>query len=242
MDNSIYKAEKSLYEPETTNFFREYLKDGDKCIIAGAHKGYFATLAASLVGPSGMVYGFEPEPINFAALKENTEGLKNVTIFNFALGEKEQKAKFYFNSDNDGGHALYDPRIYVTNVKTHENPISFIVDVKRLDDVLEDEDLSRLKLCLFDVEGAEHSLLKGAINTIVDNQAPYVITEMQNPGMTACGTSQMSVRAYMATYGYTAYLMNEDGIELIDAKKQITIKQDDIEIGFNILFKHLTAK
>jgi FkbM family methyltransferase len=239
---SIYKAENSIYEPETTRLFHEYLHRGDKCVIAGAHRGYFATMASALVGSTGMVYTFEPEPLNFSILKENTEGLSNIRLHNFALGEKEQQAKFYFNSDNDGGHALYDPRVYITNVKTHENPISFMVDVKRLDDVLEDEDLSTLKLMLFDVEGAEHSLLKGAINTIVDMQVPYIITEINNAGMSVCGTSQMALRSYMETYGYRAYLMDENGVSLIDPAKQVSVKSGDLDVVFNILFKHFTAK
>ncbi len=240
--DSLFNAQCSMYEPETTRLFHEYLTEGDKCVIAGAHKGYFATLAASLVGPKGMVYAFEPEPQNFKDLKENTADYDNVRRFQFALGDKETKARFFFNSDNDGGHALYDVRVYTCNVKSKENPISFEVDVKKLDDVLEDEDLSRLRLVLFDVEGAEHSVLKGAINTIVDNLVPYIITEMNNSGLAQCNTSQMSLRSYMRVYGYEAYLMHDDRLELMPEKDVAKVKIGDLECVFNVLFKHLAAR
>jgi len=231
-----------MYEPGTTRLFHEYLKDGDSCVIAGAHQGYFTTLAAAIVGPRGRVYAFEPEPKNFALLKQNTEMFDNVRLFHFALGEKEQDAPFFFNSDNDGGHALYDPAQFSTNTKTKENPIVFKVSVKRLDDVLEDEDLSNLKLMLFDVEGAEHSLLKGAINTIVDNNVPYIITEINTSALAICQTSQMALRSYMSIYGYRPHFIDDAKADLIPTTEEVVVEHEGHRAVFNILFKHLTAK
>lgn len=234
-----------MYESGTTRLFHEYLKIGDSCVIAGAHQGYFTTLAASIIGPQGRVYAFEPEPKNFEILKEKTSPFDNVRIYNFALGERETKAPFFFNSDNDGGHALWDVREFTGNSKTRENPVTFEVTVKRLDDVLEDEDVRNLKLCLFDVEGAEHSLLKGAINTLVDYRVPYVIAEINNAALEKCLTSQMALRSYMSLYGYRSYFINEDNLSPIPSSEEVKIYADDtktVQYVFNVLFKHLTAK
>jgi FkbM family methyltransferase len=244
-----------MYEPGTTKLFHDYLKLGDSCVIAGAHQGYFTSLAASIVGPQGRVYAFEPEPNNFALLKTNTAQFDNVRLYNFALGDRETTAPFFFNSDNDGGHALWDVRLMSGHPMTIENPISFPVEIKRLDDVLEDEDVKRLKLMLFDVEGAEHSLLKGAINTIVDHKVPYIITEINNGALENCQTSQMALRSYMSLYGYKPYFINEDNLALIPANEEVNLymaaggttvlavktNEDDIQVVFNILF-NLTAK
>jgi FkbM family methyltransferase len=230
-----------MYEPETQRIFNKVLEEGDRCIIAGAHQGLFVTLAASLVGPSGRVYGFEPERENFSLLKENTQYFHypyNIFLYNLALGEVNRKAPFFVNKDNDGGHALFDVRKFAVNVKTIAEPESYTVDVKRLDDVLEDEDLSRLRLCLFDVEGAEHSVLKGAINTITDNEVPYIICEINNPALEQCNTSQKGLRDYMAMYGYKTYLVQIDGV--FEINKDFVIKQSDyVESVFNVLFSRV---
>jgi hypothetical protein len=121
---------------------------------------------------------------------------------------------------------------------------------------------------LFDVEGAEHSLLKGAINTIVDNQVPYIVTEINNGALKMCLTSQMALRSYMSIYGYEVYFLNTESADKIPPGEQISLKVDVVieqkgtptaenmerleewkkdsfgscEYVFNILFKHLTAK
>ena len=114
--------EKVNYEPETTRIFDAVLKEGDSVIIAGAHQGYFVSYMANLVGKSGRVFAFEPEPKNFGILSETVKGLDNVEIFNFAIGDKKAKANFYVNSDNDGGHALWDVSTHPSNEKTRANP------------------------------------------------------------------------------------------------------------------------
>jgi FkbM family methyltransferase len=227
------------YEPETQRIFRKVLKERDQCIIAGAHQGFFTVLAASLVGPSGKVFAFEPEMDNFMMLMTNTENFDNIWCFNYALGDKNRKAPFYVNADNDGGHALWDVRKFASNVKTIANPESYQIEVKRLDDVMEDKNLERLKLCLFDVEGAEHSLLKGAINTIVDNTVPYIVCEINNPALEICGTSQKELRSYMEMYGYKMYLLEQGGTIEVSNIKDLSLKHEEQEVVFNVLFSRM---
>lgn len=232
-----------VYEPGTTRLVQELLKEGDQFVIAGAHQGFYATLAAALVGPKGKVYAFEPEPTNFEILKKAVEPFDNVKLYNFALGDREyEKAPFFFNSDNDGGHSLFNVAKFVGNVKTQANPIVFNVEVKRLDDVLADEDLSKLKLMLFDVEGAEHALLKGAVNTLVD-YTPYVITEINNSALTYCQTSQMALRSFMSLLGYTPFSVDFTKVDPMEPTEFVKFKDnEDNECVFNILFKHITAQ
>lgn len=56
------------------------LKPGDTVVDIGANIGSFAILAASIVGPNGRVYAFEPMPETFERLRENValNALENV--------------------------------------------------------------------------------------------------------------------------------------------------------------------
>lgn len=224
------------YEPETTRVFDRILKDGDRVIICGAHQGYFVEYCSKLV-KSGRVFGFEAEPENFSLLLSKCGKLENVELFNFALGDREATAKLYINSDNDGGHALWDPSENPSNIKTKENPKVVPVEVKTIDSLFDGKDLSKLKLLMLDAEGSEHSIIKGGINTIVDAEVPYIICEINNFALRKCNTSQVSLRNYLSMYGFTGYVMNEE--KVVDIGKdevKAFVPGMESEVVFNMLF------
>lgn len=228
--------EKVNYEPETTRIFDAVLKEGDAVIIAGAHQGYFVSYMANLVGKTGRVFAFEPEPNNFGILSETVKGLDNVEIFNFAIGDKKAKANFYVNSDNDGGHALWDVSTHPLNEKTRANPQVLSVEVNTIDELYPDG-IPNLKLMMLDAEGAEPAIIKGAINTIVDSECPYIIAEINNGALKQCNTSQGTLRSYLSMYGFKGYMMNVDEvIEVGDNSVKAVVKDTDQEVVFNMLF------
>ncbi len=59
------------YEREQTALFERWLAPGDTLLDVGAHVGYYTLLAAELVGPSGAVYAFEPDPRNVLFLRRH---------------------------------------------------------------------------------------------------------------------------------------------------------------------------
>lgn len=228
---------KVIYEPETLRIFDEVLDNGDQVLIAGAHQGFFACHCSKLVGSSGKIFAFEPESFNRDILVEKTKDLDNVEVFPFALGDRETTARFYINSDNDGGHALWDISLNPNNHKTQSNKQIISAEVKTIDDFFENEDLSRLKLLMLDAEGSEHAILRGGINTIVDNEVPFIICEINNFALKQCATSQISLRNYLAMYGFTGYVMNEDS--LVDCEKnevKAFMPDTEQEVVFNMLF------
>lgn len=224
------------YEPETTRIFDAVLKEGDSVIIAGAHQGYFVSYMANLVGKTGRIFAFEPEPNNFGILSETVKGLDNVEIFNFAIGDKKAKANFYVNSDNDGGHALWDVSTHPSNEKTRANPQVLSIEVNTVDELYPDG-IPNLKLMMLDAEGAEPAIIKGAINTIVDSECPYIIAEINNGALKQCNTSQGTLRSYLSMYGFKGYMMNVDEvIEVGDNSVKAVVKDTDQEVVFNMLF------
>jgi FkbM family methyltransferase len=226
------------HEPGTVRIFNRVLTAGDKVIVCGAHQGYFVSLCSDLVGDAGRVYGFEPETVNFSLLVSKCGKMGNVELFNFALGDRMATAKFYINSDNDGGHALWNPADNPNNVKTKENPKIESVEVKTIDSMFDGKDMSNLKLLMLDAEGSEHSIIKGGINTIVDNNMPYIITEINNFALRKCNTSQMSMMCYLSIYGYIGYVMNEDKVVDINPREEVKafIPGTEQEVVFNVLF------
>jgi len=78
-----------VWEPVITSWLKTVLKPGDVVIDVGANIGYYTTLAAKIVGPTGRVIAIEPFPETFDALRDNVRrnGLANVELINAAVGD-----------------------------------------------------------------------------------------------------------------------------------------------------------
>ena len=90
-----------LIEVKQDYFDIEYTKE-DIVLDLGAHIGIYTCLVSDKVK---QVYSFEPERDNFRMLKNNTNELVNVKIYNKAVTNKTGKTLLYIdNCYNTGGH------------------------------------------------------------------------------------------------------------------------------------------
>ena len=58
------------YEPAITKVIESIVNKGDCCLDIGANIGYFTLMLAKLVGPTGKVFAFEPDPRNISLLSD----------------------------------------------------------------------------------------------------------------------------------------------------------------------------
>jgi FkbM family methyltransferase len=225
-----------FYEPETTMLVAAVLRPGDVFVDVGAHVGYFSMIAASLVGPTGQVISFEPAPDNYAHLVEHIRlnRYAHVLPLHCAAGSTEGVFDLHLNADNDGGHALWDVRMHQDNEKSRATPRRHPVFVATLDRVLETVASGRVRAIKMDVEGNEHAVLQGARRTLERHQVPFVIAEINRGGLMALGTSEESLRAYMASLGYDTWLIRPDTMELTKLEPGVTVTAN---VVFNVLFR-----
>ena len=156
------------YEKGTLYFITTYLNRGDCFVDVGANIGLMSIFASQCVGNPGKILAFEAHPETNQLLQENIalNHVKNIENFNFALGNEAGKATIYDNWNvNRGGSSL---------VIHSENSTGFEVDVKTLDEVIQND--FQPKMIKVDVEGFEFQVLKGATNTI-KNCKPILIIE-----------------------------------------------------------------
>lgn len=224
-----------IYEPETIRVMNAVLEEGDSVLIAGAHRGYFAEHCLNL---GCKVYAFEPEATNFSILKSKVEG-RNVELFNVALGDRKASAILYVNTDNDGGHALWDISLNKDNIKSKEDHILQNTIVETIDSLFP-SGIDRLKLILLDAEGSELSILKGAINTIVDSDIEYIICEINEFALRNANASQKTLRSYLSMYGFQSYIMKEDEVAKA-GDTNVVAKVNDKNVVFNMLFSRAGA-
>jgi FkbM family methyltransferase len=136
--------------------FRQMIRPGMVVVEAGANLGAHTLVLAKLVGPTGVVYAFEPQRPIFQALCANMalNGIGNVHARYEALAEQpgwitipllNYRAENNFGGLNLQGHATGE-RVPVTTIDSLALP--------------------RCEFIKADVEGMEINVLKGAAETI----------------------------------------------------------------------------
>jgi FkbM family methyltransferase len=173
-------AQWGFYERNVVRELRALLKPGDVFLDIGANIGYFSLLAASLVGETGKVIAFEPNPENCALLwlsmLEN--GYTNIELHPYAADEQEK----LFMLEVEGSNGRLIPENlndgFVTFAGDAGGPLpgrlSFPVRSVALDTALAAVD--RIDVIKIDVEGAEPRAMRGMHNTIQKHR-PVILTE-----------------------------------------------------------------
>jgi len=157
------------YEPEKMDVAKSLLKKGDVAFDIGANVGIYTLLFSSVVGSSGKVVAFEPWKPNLAYLRKHLllNDIANVVVLDSAVSEKS-------------GWALLDGSNDPCTVKISTEGSSEIRTV-RLDDYTHATGL-RPNLIKIDVEGAELSVLKGALRTL-KHCAPVLLIATHSPDL-----------------------------------------------------------
>src|SRR5438105_12803523 len=85
-----------LYEQDLTDQLAKQIKPGQNIVDLGANTGYYTLVASKLVGSSGRVYAFEPDPAMFGYLTRNIalNACENVTAVQQAVSDRVGSASF----------------------------------------------------------------------------------------------------------------------------------------------------
>ena len=189
-----------LYEPGTVVLLKELLKEGMTFLDLGAYRGYYTVLASKLVGEKGRVFAFEPAPENFALLKANLQGRKNVSLIQKAVSNKVRTGKLFLASFGSSAHRIYD---------ADEGKESVDVEVTSLDEFFKDKD-AKIDVIKMDIEGAEMSALEGMANIIKKNENLRLITEFVPWYFQPLDSLPESFLRKLVEYGFKLYLINDD--------------------------------
>lgn len=186
-----------LYERFETGLVKRMLKPGQTFIDAGAHIGYYSALAASIVGPQGLVLAFEPDPTNMGLLRQNTERFGEIVQpREMALADRGGRATLYLSPENTGDNRLYRTAGWQ----------DLEVDVTTIDErpELDGRPVDFLKM---DIQGLELKALLGAKETIARSPSLIGIVEywplglklngMKQPGEFLDALRDLGLRAYL---------------------------------------------
>lgn len=195
---------RGMYEDTNVRMCSRLLRPGMTFVDVGANYGLYTIVAAAAVGPNGRVVAFEPQADLAALVSENAKNnkLANVTVKAFALGIAPGNATLYQTSrTNDGAAALrvsVDERIFGKAVP---------VVVDSLSHVLDEWGGSSVDGMKIDVEGAELSVLKGAVSLLAKKQPEFILLECIDSHLRRFAASSEELLAFLWEFGYRSYCL-----------------------------------
>jgi len=148
-----WKVRPDVWELQSRKYLEEHVRSGDVAIDIGAGVGHYTYLFSKLVGETGKVYAYEPDPFMFKILKANIRlnGLTNVIAKPFAIGDCNDEMLFYVSTV--GSSSLRPMR-----------GLRSIIKVKVI--TLDSLNLPWVDWVKIDTEGYEANVLRGMKNTM----------------------------------------------------------------------------
>ena len=180
----------------------------------GAHFGYHSFSFASLIGDTGFVYAFEPNPFNIIRfnmhMSKNPLLARRILLSQIALSNADGEFKFIFSEDVDGstssGSHLENAKVPLDSA-TYSQFKEEAVKCLSVDSFIMTASPRNPNFIKIDVEGAEMLVLLGA-NKLIENCRPTIFMEVHNISL------MYYVYKYFADSGYSVKILDEENATL----------------------------
>lgn len=153
-------------------------RPGQKVIDVGANEGYYTVKLAGLVGETGSVFSFEPNPELYSVLTRNVSinALSSrVRTYPFAAGDAPGRSVLNFTYENMGGGSVALPGSGAPPENGGDGG-ALSVEIARIDDVLPAG--TAVDLIKIDAEGYEPAVLAGMRETLTRSSGAAIVLEI----------------------------------------------------------------
>jgi FkbM family methyltransferase len=177
---------KATYQLKKYHEARKHVRAFGFAVDVGGHVGLWARVMAK---DFEHVVSFEPMPIHQQCYERNLEGHNNVTLFRYALSDRQTTLNIHMPADNTGhSHAASSP-----NAKD----VTLVPAVPM--DALEFP--ARIDFLKIDVEGYEKFVVLGAEQTIRDHKPVIIIEQKPNGNAERYGEHQHAAVNLLKAWG-----------------------------------------
>jgi FkbM family methyltransferase len=186
------------FEERLQHLYTSLLQVGDLCIDIGAHTGRHSLPMSRVVGTTGRVVAFEPNPAIAQRLRARLKLLSvgNVAVRETALSDEEGTAGFVIAVDLPEESGLRQRTIYNGPTRTE----TVTVQLARLDGL----HLESPRFIKLDTEGAEYKVLVGARDTLA-RWRPVVAFEFGQASYAAYDVDPDDMFDYFASLDYEVF-------------------------------------
>jgi len=177
-----------------SKIYRALVSEGHFVVDGGANTGLHCLPLSKLVGPSGRVHAFEPNPPIMAQLKKNIGARDWVVFHQLALSNKVGEVSFVVDEENPALSHIYSPIV-------GDKP-TLQVQTTTLDIAVTARPVTFIKL---DLEHADFLAMMGA-SDILSNDRPIVTLENGRSWSAKChGYSEADFFGHLEKIGYEVF-------------------------------------
>ena len=190
-----------IHEKIITNLIKKEIHSGDVVLDIGAHIGYYTLQFANLVGPTGKVYAFEPEPKNFELLKKNVQINKhdNVVLIQKIVSDKDGIVEFFISKFDSIGNKLFK-----SNGEHETKEYAIKIESTTLDEYFKDSK-EKIDFIKMDIQGGEGKATLGMKNLLKENKNLKIVQEWWPDGLKQNHTNPEDHLKFLRHIGYKFY-------------------------------------
>lgn len=187
------------------------LKPGDIALDVGSNIGSMLIAMAKTVGPTGFVYGFEPQTSRYQKCADRLRysQVQNASVERLAVGAARVQVEIVSPDPRNAGRAR------VRGKSDDSAPVDQVTCVP-LDFWLEDKKIEKVSLIKIDVEGFEMEVLKG-MTTLLERYSPVLFIEVDNGNLGLQGSSANELLQWLRDrrYGFDESQIHHDHYDLV---------------------------
>jgi FkbM family methyltransferase len=217
-----------IFEKFETELVAQHVSKGDTILDLGANIGYFTLLFSKLVGDTGMVHAFEPDPNNFSILKKNIEinNIKNVVLNQKAVSDVSKKISFYRCDYNHAQHRVYPSSRCNEEIQ---------VDAITIDEHFQSLNYSKkIDFVKMDVEGAEYDAINGMSKTLKSNPGVKLLCEFSPKQIVEHNLKPEIVLEQLLDYNFKIFPITTAGEKIINIDYDESVIDNIISIGHGL--------
>jgi len=219
-ESALHRVKKAYYayllrhtpdswEERDTVAVKYLVGPGDSVIDIGASIGGYTRFLSGIVGPSGHVYSFEPNPPIYDFLSHNVKELKleNVKLFSSALSDKKGTASIAIPRYRWGSECHYDATLEAKRARPDCRQVD--VTVNTLDSFFAKRP-EKIAFVKCDVNYHELACLRGGLETLRRFKPAMLIEILPDPDK--AGGPAAQVFELLEENGYEGYWFDGEGL------------------------------
>lgn len=221
------------YEPAESRLLVDLARDARLAFDVGANVGYTSVLMArAMRHPEAEIHAFEPDPENFAVLRENLrrQEVDRVVANASALSSAPGTASLHLSTENFGDHTLApapDRRSIDVLLDTFDRYYDANCRPRAVD------------LVKIDVQGHELDVLRGMQEALREGRIRHVLFELWPARVRAQGSPSEEVCAFLSGLPYESRILSDTGdgdLETLDdICREAAAIEGDPHRFFNVL-------
>jgi FkbM family methyltransferase len=199
--------EEGIWEPYETSLIQSRLQHGGVFVDVGANIGYFTIVAASLVGETGQVFAFEPDPANFELLERNSTHNKlqsRIHAVKAGLSCGNRAGNLYLSEDNLGDHQIYPGK-----GRREALDIGLLHGADYLREQLLQASLTKIDLIKIDTQGSEFQVVAGLMPLLLELPCvPAILIELTPSSLRQAGSSGRELIELLASLNQNFWIVD----------------------------------